>query len=210
MFFDVRCPGCGTRGWCPCERCVASLVPPEPAFVSGASSVHALFGFEGVGQSFVHALKYDNERAIARWLSASLSLAVRSLAVDVVTWVPAAPANRRHRGFDQGRVLARGVARRMKVPARSLLRRSGVAVQTGASRSERLAAPNLVATSPLSGARVLVIDDVLTTGASVERATAALLGAGASTVHAAVCARTADVSLENPTDGVLEQHRWSA
>ena len=71
-------------------------------------------------------------------------------------------------------------------------------------------APNLVATSPLSGARVLVIDDVLTTGASVERATAALLGAGASTVHAAVCARTADVSLENPTDGVLEQHRWSA
>ncbi|MDG2111947.1 MAG: hypothetical protein P8N02_04970, partial [Actinomycetota bacterium] len=88
MLFDVRCPGCARSGWCPCPTCVAQLVAPEPASVRGAASVHSLFAHEGVGRRFVHAVKFDNDRAIVGWLGASLAASVRPLDVDVVTWAP--------------------------------------------------------------------------------------------------------------------------
>ena len=225
MLFEVRCPGCGVLGWCPCAACVEALEAPEPASVPGADSVALLFSHEGVGREFIHALKYRGERAIARWLGDSLALthlAVTTnhpppidtaaasplridtatdvplridtatdvpLRIDTVTWAPTTAAHRRARGFDQAETLARATARTLRVRPARLLRRLGSAAQSGTRRSARLEGPRFGGRASAVGRRVLLVDDVLTTGATLRAATAALEGAGAAAVHVAACAR---------------------
>jgi len=108
--------------------------------------------------------------------------------VDVVTWVPASRHQARRRGYDQGRELAVAVARPLGVRARPLLRRAGREAQAGRNRVDRLVGPSFQARVRRCPARVLLVDDVATTGASLARAAAVLRAAGARSVSAAVVA----------------------
>lgn len=196
VLFEVRCAGCGLLGWCPCAACVEALEAPEPASVPGADSVALLFSHSGVGREFIHALKYRGERAIARWLGDSLALthlgvtaSAAPMCIDTVTWAPTTAAHRRSRGFDQAETLARATAKALQVRPARLLRRIGSAAQSGTGRSARLSGPRFAGRSSAAGRRVLLVDDVLTTGATLAAAAAALEGAGAAAVHVAACAR---------------------
>lgn len=193
MLFEVRCAGCGLLGWCPCAACVEALEAPELASVPGADSVALLFSHSGVGREFIHALKYRGERAIARWLGNSLALThlglITTESIDTVTWAPTTAAHRRGRGFDQAETLARATAKALRVRPARLLRRIGSAAQSGTGRSARLAGPRFAGRGAAKDRRVLLVDDVLTTGATLGAATAALEGAGAAAVHVAACAR---------------------
>jgi predicted amidophosphoribosyltransferase len=112
--------------------------------------------------------------------------------VDVVTWVPTTAVRRRARGFDQGARLARVVAKRLRRPCRRLLRRGPGPAQTGRSARERRIGPAVHATDAVApGARILLVDDVVTTGSTLTSAARALRVAGASDVAALVAARTA-------------------
>lgn len=111
--------------------------------------------------------------------------------VDVVTCVPVSARRLRERGYNQSEELARRVASELKLPYVPLLARSGHTHQLGAGRAERLAQVQGVfrAIEPLDGIRVLVVDDVVTTGATVSACAEELRAAGADMVWAAVAAR---------------------
>lgn len=181
---------CGAQGPAPCAGCAAELrpAPALPAPV-GLDSCAALLAYDGAGRELVARLKYRNARASVPFLSRGMAALVTEH-IDVVTWAPTTPARLRARGFDQARVLARAVGRRLGVPSRALLvRRSGQA-QTGRDAAARLAGPVFAPRAPLEGRRVLLVDDVVTTGATVAAAARALREAGAGEVHVVAAART--------------------
>lgn len=157
--------------------------------------MHSLFAHSGVGRRFVHAVKFDNDRAIVRWLGTSLAETVRALGIDMITWAPTTAVRRRGRGYDQARLLAGATARALGVPSKSSLKRQGGGSQAGEGRLRRLQGPVFEATRSLDGVAVLLVDDVLTTGATARSAVAALWAAGASRIHVAVCSRTGQDSM---------------
>ncbi len=192
MFLPRTCPVCGARGAAPCPRCAADLrrarpLPPP----TGVDTCHALLAYEGVGREVVARLKYRNARSALPFLADGMArLAAATTPVDVVTWAPTTDARRRTRGFDQAELLARAVARRLHVPCRRLLVRPPGVAQTGQSLDSRRRGPTFhPARRPAP--RVLLVDDVVTSGATVSAAAGALRAAGAHQVHVVAAARTA-------------------
>jgi predicted amidophosphoribosyltransferase len=157
----------------------------------------APFSYEGVARELVARVKYRNDRAALPWLATAMSAAFReryplgiATARTVVTWAPASAARRRGSGFDHGELLARAVARCLGAPAERLLVREPGPPQTGRSRSDRSPGPTLRSGEGAHGRAVLLVDDVVTTGATLNAAGLALRRAGAASVVAITAAAT--------------------
>ena len=158
---------------------------------SGIDSCVALLAYEDAGRELIARLKYRNARSAVAWLAVSMAALVRMVRVDVVTWIPTTRVRRRERGFDQAQLLARRVARELRVPCRTLLVRAHGPPQTGRSFAERRTGPLLAPRRTLAvPARVLVVDDVITTGTTVTNAASALRANGARQVSVVAAART--------------------
>jgi ComF family protein len=190
LVFPTCCGACGRRGESPCARCAAALVRPDSITPPPeVDALYALFSYEGVGRELVTGLKYQNNRAAVRRLAAALAVLIDPSRFDAITWPPTVPDRRRRRGFDQAELLARRLARVARLPVHPLLRRASGPSQTGRSWSERWAGPTFTDLG-WSPARVLVVDDVCTTGATLAAAARALRNAGAHTVTCVVVAQT--------------------
>lgn len=169
-----------------CTTCRFALVGrlPQPA----NHGVHAAMPYTGRARSVILGLKYRNRRQVARHLAGLVVNRIVAnndhLGFDVITWSPTTAARRRDRGFDQGELIARYVARQLGLPCRRLLERDSRrgAAQTGRSRSDRLDGPGFTARPGLGGRRVLVVDDVVTTGATLQASAAALAAVGVDKV----------------------------
>jgi len=190
--FPAACPGCGRPAEPVCGPCAAAMrAPPAAPPPPGVDAWVAPFAYEGTARELVARAKYRGRHASLAWLAGAIgdALGPPPLAVDVVTWVPTDRARRRARGFDHARRLAGMVARRHRLPVRSLLTRDAGPPQTVLAIDARRVGPPVRARAR-APARVLLIDDVATTGASLARAAAALRDAGAVAVIAATAART--------------------
>lgn len=176
MFLADRCGGCDRHGVDLCAPCLAALDPAEPRRVGGVPC-RALFVYEGVGRAVVTAMKYRRRRRLAGRLGAGLAGLLPAGSVDVVTWVPASRGGREERGYDQGRLLAREVSVRAGLPVRSLLERGSGPGQTRRTGAARREGPRLQARRAGS-ARVVLVDDVVTTGSTLVTAVSELAGAG--------------------------------
>ena len=175
-----------------CASCGISVLEagPQPA------GHHAVFAYGGAVATAVVRLKYAGRVDLASRLGAVMAGALELLAarVDVVVPVPLHASRLAERGFDQAALLAGPVARELRTPrlARALVRTRATPRQASLDRSARNAnvadafgcpAPRVVA-----GKRVLLVDDVRTTGATLAACAAALHASGASEVLTLVLA----------------------
>jgi len=188
------CPLCHHAGAAPCADCAGELVPAPPLPPPpGVDRCDVLLAYEGAGRELVARLKYRNARSALRWLAWQMAALVDLDAqrVDVVTWIPTSADRRRQRGFDQAELLARAIARRLRRPCRPLLDRRAGPPQTGRSAIDRRSGPAIAARARgVAGLRVLVVDDVITTGTSVAVSARALRASGAAHVSVLAAART--------------------
>jgi len=205
MLLAARCAGCDRPGASPCRVCHAALRPPRPEpDPPGLVGLVTLLGYEGPARPLVARIKYRNQRQALAWLGAGLARRVLLAvgAVDLVTWAPTTDRHRRSRGFDHGELLARAVADALGVPCRPLLRRHPGPAQTGRPAGERRGTgPRFAATGRLPvGTRVLVVDDVVTTGSTLRAAVEAVAATGATAVPAAVARTPAPRPQGGPAD----------
>jgi ComF family protein len=189
MVFTTRCAGCNSRGAVLCRTCRFALVArPAPGAPDGIVVATA---YSGRVRDVLLGLKYRNRRLVVAHVAGVLAGRLGGVDVDVVTWAPTSAARRRRRGFDQAELVARAVAAHLGVPCRRLLERDGsAAAQTGKRRRDRLAGPRFRVHPRAAGRCVLVVDDVVTTGATLHGAARSLRQGGASDVVLAAVAAT--------------------
>lgn len=159
----------------------------------------AALRYSGAVKELVRALKYRGRRAAAGVLARALVEAVRAdpvaRRVDSIVALPLHPLRRMGRGYDQAELLARAVATALRLPLlRGALLRWRFTVPQSLQRGERRAVNvrGAFCRGPfvrrVRGKRVLLVDDVMSTGATADAAARALLAAGARAVYVAVAA----------------------
>jgi ComF family protein len=209
LILPPSCPGCDREGEVLCGNCAAPLwrrhrEPPgwplglTAGLPVGISQLEWCASFGGPVRASLHALKYGGERRLARPLASALAARWQAAggAGDLVTWVPVHPRRRRDRGFDQAEELARVMAAALELPvARTVARVTATTAQHGLGQRERLAnlagafvvPPDAIGT--VAGRWPILVDDVVTTGATLSACASALRGVRAIGVSAIAVAR---------------------
>ncbi|WP_426573361.1 ComF family protein [Aquihabitans sp. McL0605] len=189
MLLATRCPGCDAVGPAPCASCIAQMARARPVPTpAGLDRCVALLDYAGPAREVVAQLKYRNARTAAAWLAHGLAQLVGPRAADLVTWAPTTDLRRRSRGFDHAELLARKVAVELGLPCWSVLARVPGPPQTGRTLLERREGPQFQPRRTVKGATVLLVDDVVTTGATLSAAAQALRTVGAAHVVGAAAA----------------------
>ena len=219
LFFPPRCQGCGRSGTSLCPDCKAKLpVIPYPrcarcsrhtggvqicahCYRHSGEGLHldailANYYFEGTLREMVHKLKYRGARGLAEPLALLLyeHLKAGSGEAEVIMPVPLHPTRLRERGYNQSALLARELGKLVGAPVveNAVERVRDTRAQMGLPAAERLenVRGSFVLTGQgLGGRRVLLVDDVCTTGATLDACATALKAGKAAAVVGIVLAR---------------------
>lgn len=203
------CADCLTRLTPPnaprCPRCDQILEIPLPPHATHCTSCRTDFPslqglrifsvYQNELKAAIHALKYNGLADLAQPLGEKMAAdwQARGVAVDGVIPVPLHPARVQQRGYNQSTLLAKVLCEKINAPLREdvLVRVRPTRPQVGLTRAERL--NNVInafeSQNPLQGGTWLLVDDVCTSGATLEACAAVLLAAGATAVWAVAAAR---------------------
>lgn len=194
VFALSRCPLCRVR---PNQR-AGCCKPCEATLFELGSDGHVLWlgPYRGTLEQAVRALKYHRASRLAELLGCKLGAEVKAKAwpIDMVSFVPLHPLRKLKRGYNQARLLSRWAARELGCANRGLLSRRRITRQQAKlGKKARLSnVANAFTARPggkLAGRRILLVDDVLTSGATTMVCREALLTAGAAQVYIACVAK---------------------
>ena len=203
LFYPQLCAGCGNelhgKGQVLCLRCVDEIPltnfhlhtanPIEKIFwgrvaITAAAS-YSYFNKDSMMQQLLHGLKYQGKKEtgifFGKKIGTALQLSNRFRDIDIVIPVPLHPKKEKLRGYNQAALIAEGIMEKMQLPLLSgVLRRTGYSeTQTHKSREERwnniAGLFRVVHTEKIAGKHVLLVDDVITTGATLEACAGELL-----------------------------------
>jgi ComF family protein len=199
---SLLCAGCeAALPWLPVQRCRVCAIPVSSATLCGAclatppryDRVSAVLVYRYPVDCLVHALKYGANLAVARLLGEMLARTVAPETVDLVIPMPLSVQRLRERGFNQALEIARYVAPAAKGRLCHDIVQRPVHTAAQASLPWKARAGNVrgafVCTEDLSGLRVAIVDDVMTTGATLNELAKTLRRAGAAEVRGWTVAR---------------------
>ncbi len=217
LLFPPRCGGCYTAGSLWCGQCRAAVKPVDPPWCEKCGEpntparlcskcrvqplrieqIRSVALFLGPLRQGIHRFKYERLAGLAAPFGAMLAdyWRAKQLTADWLIPVPLHPSRERDRGYNQSNLLAQRLAAQVGIPvsAKGLRRTRATAVQmelNAAQRKENVSGAFACADERVRGARVVIIDDVCTTGATLEACAVALLKTGAASVMGLTLART--------------------
>ena len=203
------CLGCQDEGSLLCRNCQIRLKPapsvcfrclmPAPNYqtcdscyqITNIATVWRVTPYAGLAKDLIWRLKFTGAQQAARDIAPCFAALHRPSPGTHIVPLPTATSRVRRRSYDQAVLLAKRYAKITGTSYKPCLARLGQQHQRGAKRQERLQqlAQAYRITRPVRGANILLVDDVATTGASLQAAAQALYGAGARSVNAIVFAQ---------------------
>ena len=217
LVFPRRCVGCGVFGAFLCPACLSATPRAQPPrcrvcwnrYEGGDACFHCLqqrpafeaarcpFVYAGAAREAVHALKYDGLSAIAATMAEAMAVCLSEWrpTVTALVPVPLAGRRRRSRGYNQSELLAREISRLSGLPVNG-----GLLVKRKAAPPQARAADEAARRANVDGAfavrpkaetagALLLVDDVMTSGATLDACARALVAAGHGPVYALTFAR---------------------
>lgn len=203
LISQPECSVCGKPGQAVCDGCWQKSVPlRKPACfwcnaltIGGKTCTRCArktslngstipFRLDGLVKEHIHDLKYGGDRDAAQFLAQKLIPFLPNKTFDIISFVPSTGRSQRKRGYNQARLLAKHLARSARLPLQSTLLRIAHTDQIGLGRAQRLSSVenNFIAIGNVTGQSILLIDDVITTGATINECGHTLRIAGAKTI----------------------------
>lgn len=205
LFFPVYCSGCGTdlaKEQVICPACMASLPftefnayrnnPVEKIFLGRVPLAFAFsylyFNKGSIVRQLLHRLKYESDKEVGKFFGRLMGRAILNTTgidpIDMIIPLPLHPKKEKSRGYNQAWLIAEGISEVTGIKARPdlMVRTSQTSTQTHKSRAERWQNTQgifrVANKENLEGRHILIVDDVITTGASLEAAATELLQCG--------------------------------
>lgn len=203
LLFPPKCVLCGRLlgkeelDLCRACRVEAPEYPSQKRKIQFLDSFAAVWYYEGNVRKSLLRYKFYNARSFAGSYGRILAMKLQREypeGFDCLTWIPVSPLRRLRRGYDQVELLARAVGRELGMSPVRLIRkvrhnRSQSSIRGAAERRANvLGVYREISREQIAGKRILLLDDILTTGATAGEAGRVLLTAGAKEVHCAVVA----------------------